>query len=93
MGHAGRVRYSVDPAAVAALGRVWDGSAAALHHARARVPAPPAAGPELSRALAEFLARLDDSLAAAAEAASATGDALRHAAVAYAEADGQRGGP
>lgn len=87
------VRYSVDPAAVAALGRVWDGTADALQHAAARVPGALPAGPELSRATAEFVDRLRDSLAAAAAAASVTGDGLREAAVAYAEADGQDGGP
>ena len=87
------VRYSVDPAAVAALGRVWDGTADALRHARARVPEAVPAGPELARATAEFLSCLRESLAVAAEDASSTGDGLREAAVAYAEADGQGGGP
>ena len=87
--HPHRVRYSVDPAAVSALARAWDGTSDALVQARGRVPEPAAtgAGPELTAALAGFLEDLRDCLTRAATAATATADGLDAAAGAYAAVD------
>lgn len=83
------MRYSVDPAAVSALARAWDGTADSLVQARGRVPEPTGtgAGPELTAALAGFLDDLRDCLTRAAAAATATADGLDAAAGAYTAAD------
>lgn len=82
----------MDPAAVSALARAWDGTADALVQARGRVPEPvTVAGPELAGALAGLLDELRDCLTRAAAAAGATADGLDAASGAYAAADAPMG--
>jgi hypothetical protein len=85
------VRYSVDPDAVSALARSWDGTADLFVQARSRVPEPggTGAGPELAAALADVLDSLRHSLGRAAATATAVADGLDTAAGAYATVDGE----
>lgn len=87
------MRYSVDPVAVSALARAWDGTADLFVQARSRVPEPggTGAGPELAGALADLLDSLRHSLGRASASATAVADGLDAAAGAYAAVDSAAG--